>query len=585
MRIEHKTIPFEVKAVTDDGAHGEFEGLGAAFNNIDATGDIIAPGAFKAGLDRFVKEGFLGGVGHDWASPIGHPADAREVPEGLWIKGVYDGSPEAQSARARMTIHPTTGRATIRKLSIGYKAVEFKMLGPSEVKAYWQTKGYQPSASEAKTAETRKATRLLSAVDLFEVSPVLVPANDRATIAAVKAYGMGGYGMPTSGDPDDLEDAIRDSVVSIILNHLCMSLRMIVGNDMLPGDDRLALIGPAFDQCRDATLQYLKPLMGGEAAEDVMEDVADTLETMGKSLLARLGEPELALPYTVKALASVSDARLDDYLPMVASALGEFAARNRARLDIRLKEGRVLSSANVERIKAMRDSLRSHADDLHAMVESARPKDKSPFGGQPAGVMATVALGGKAASAEAEPECEPEPDVEVKVGVVPYAKGPILDDATWDGGAAEARVRKWASTDGSGSKDAMDWAKLARAYAFVDADGAGSSLGAYHLLHHDVEGGTLKVARRGVFAAAVIVQGGRGGGAKFVAALPDGAEAGIKAHLGKHYKDMDMTAPWDQQGKSASDGPAEVHVPDLSAYFKQFYATDPALIAGTSVAQ
>jgi hypothetical protein len=140
---------------------------------------------------------------------------------------------------------------------------------------------------------------------------------------------------------------------------------------------------------------------------------------------------------------------------------------------------------------------------------------------------------------------------------VPYTKGPILEAETWDGDAAEARVRKWASKDGSGDKDQMDWARYRSAFAYVDADGS-DAFGGYHLLHHDVADGSLKVARKGVFAAASIIQGGRGG-AEFVARIGTPAADGIRAHLGKHYEDMDATPPWEEK---AAEIPAESPAPE-----------------------
>jgi len=183
--IERKAIHFEVKSVSADG-YGTFEGVGAAFNNLDSGGDIIAPGAFKAGLAKFLSDGFVGGVDHDWTGAIGHPASAEETSEGLFIRAALDNTPDAQAVRAKMTPNPLTGRATIRKLSIGYRAEGVKRLnGPEEVKSYWQSVGYQPSPRDLDRAV--KGARLLTDLSLFEVSPVIVPMNDMASIHSVKS--------------------------------------------------------------------------------------------------------------------------------------------------------------------------------------------------------------------------------------------------------------------------------------------------------------------------------------------------------------------------------------------------------------
>ncbi len=180
--IERKTLAFDLKATTDDG--GGFEGLGAVYMNIDAVGDIIAPGAFRATLPEFLKSGIIGGLNHNWEQPIGHPVDARETPQGLYLKAVLDDTPDAQAVRNRMKVNPASGRATISKLSIGYKATESKMMNPADTKAFWKDVGYMPSEKDDKRSS--KPVRLLKAINLYEVSPVVTPANERADVTGVK---------------------------------------------------------------------------------------------------------------------------------------------------------------------------------------------------------------------------------------------------------------------------------------------------------------------------------------------------------------------------------------------------------------
>src|SRR5688500_18891828 len=84
-RIEYKTLPLtEVKT----SGEGEFEGLAAAFCNVDESAwpDILAPGCFAHDLPDFLAEGFVSGVNHDWNCPIGRPLEARETPEGLYVR-------------------------------------------------------------------------------------------------------------------------------------------------------------------------------------------------------------------------------------------------------------------------------------------------------------------------------------------------------------------------------------------------------------------------------------------------------------------------------------------------------------------
>lgn len=182
--IEYKTLAFELKGTSDDG-YGTFEGVGAAFHNIDKVKDIIAKGAFQDDLPEFLSSGFIGGQDHNWTSPIGHPYEAKEVDGGLSFKAVFDNTPDGQSTRAKMAVNPISGRATIQKLSIGYKTIESKQLDEQEVKSYWDSAGYKPSPADLE--RSKGGVRLLTKLKLFEVSPVLHPANDLAAIHGVKS--------------------------------------------------------------------------------------------------------------------------------------------------------------------------------------------------------------------------------------------------------------------------------------------------------------------------------------------------------------------------------------------------------------
>ena len=86
---------------------------------------------------------------------------------------------------------------------------------------------------------------------------------------------------------------------------------------------------------------------------------------------------------------------------------------------------------------------------------------------------------------------------------------PIADrDAAWDGTAADQRVREWASSDGSGDKSKVDFAKYGKAFAVQGEPGA---FGTYKLPFADVLDGKLMAVPSGVFAARGSLMGARSG--------------------------------------------------------------------------
>lgn len=100
------------------------------------------------------------------------------------------------------------------------------------------------------------------------------------------------------------------------------------------------------------------------------------------------------------------------------------------------------------------------------------------------------------------------------------------------------RLRKHASSDGSGEWDKVDRATYALGFAYVAGDGDKPS--DYKLPHHDVMGGKMVTVPDGVEAAIGAASGARGG-----ADIPDGDMPAVRAHLGKESEHaLDRPAPW-----------------------------------------
>jgi hypothetical protein len=91
------------------------------------------------------------------------------------------------------------------------------------------------------------------------------------------------------------------------------------------------------------------------------------------------------------------------------------------------------------------------------------------------------------------------------MAVTAFQDLPLADrDREWDGAAAEKRVRAWADAEDEPNQKYRD------AHVWYDAD-AKQNFTAYKLLIADVVGGKLVAVPRGVFAAAAVMQGSRGG--------------------------------------------------------------------------
>jgi len=128
-------------------------------------------------------------------------------------------------------------------------------------------------------------------------------------------------------------------------------------------------------------------------------------------------------------------------------------------------------------------------------------------------------------------------DVKVVVAYQDLPLGP--EDEAWDHDAALARVKEWAG--GGDSLEEMDWEKFRSAHVLWDKESP-EQMGSYKLLIADVVDGKVTAMPRGIFAAAVALQGGRAPIREF----DDGDVEGAKKHLSRYYDRMERTAPWDR---------------------------------------
>ena len=126
------------------------------------------------------------------------------------------------------------------------------------------------------------------------------------------------------------------------------------------------------------------------------------------------------------------------------------------------------------------------------------------------------------------------------------------EETRWDADAALQRVRTWASRDGSGRRETIDWEKYRQAFAWYDASSP-DSFGSYKLPHHDVVDGELVVVWRGVAAAMAALAGARGG-----VSIPEEDRRGVYEHLAAHYRQFGREPPRWEAVKALSTSWSEV---------------------------
>jgi HK97 family phage prohead protease len=162
----------EIKASKANDGAMRFEGYGAYFGNRDSYGDSIERGAFKNTLRAAKKSGIWplmlsahGGMGFTSAdlTPVGVWDALDEDDRGLFAKGILAPTPRGIELFELLKMEP---RPALSGLSIGFIAKKWRV------------------NNDPKDGEPR---RVLTDVDLYEISIVGWPANDRARVTGVRS--------------------------------------------------------------------------------------------------------------------------------------------------------------------------------------------------------------------------------------------------------------------------------------------------------------------------------------------------------------------------------------------------------------
>lgn len=152
-------INFEKKQIDDSGI---FSGYASNFGNIDSHNDIIMPGAFSN-----VKD--INNINllwqHDKKKPIGKIIEITEDDSGLFVTAkLFTNSPYGSKAYKMLK------KGILNGLSIGYRVMD--------------------------SVRNAAQVRIIKDIDLYEISLVHFPSNDKSRVLEVK-------------DAKDLKDLVK----------------------------------------------------------------------------------------------------------------------------------------------------------------------------------------------------------------------------------------------------------------------------------------------------------------------------------------------------------------------------------------
>ncbi len=150
MKTKIYTNCIDTKSAISDG---EFSGYASIYNIVDASGDVVLPGAFRDTLAQKRQIQLL--WQHDHREPIGYFSEIFETVQGLFVRGKL----LTELLRAREA-YALIKSGVIDGLSIGYEIDDAFFAG---------------------------GIRYIKSITLWEISLVTFPANQEARIGEVKS--------------------------------------------------------------------------------------------------------------------------------------------------------------------------------------------------------------------------------------------------------------------------------------------------------------------------------------------------------------------------------------------------------------
>lgn len=207
---EVRSFALQIKATGDDGS---VEGYGSVFGVRDNYDDVIAKGAFLGSLNEHKAAGTMPAMlwQHDADKPIGIWTEMVEDEKGLRIKGRL-----ALDTVKGKEAHALLKMGALNGLSIGFMSKEWAYDRDTEV-------------------------RTLTAIDLWEVSLVTFPANEKARVTNVKS-------ADDLSAPKDAEKVLRDAGFSKSDATAFVSRVMRMGEVRRDSDDSTAAAMKAADK-------------------------------------------------------------------------------------------------------------------------------------------------------------------------------------------------------------------------------------------------------------------------------------------------------------------------------------------------
>lgn len=347
MEVERKFIDLKDLTLSDEGP-GTIEGYRSVFAEIDEGGDIIIKGFFTETIPEYTEAGFTA-HSHDWDfdKAVGFPIEAREDDHGFWVKSQFHSTPDAQNIRTKAKERLKAGKKV--GFSFGYKVTDSATIQAKDFKNELPLY-VKPERLEANLLKAQKfdRIRILKKGEVIEDSIVTAPMQKLATATGIKMTIVDdGKGM--------LAEEMAQTTPSIweVESAFHRVVRKIAETAKNVG-----ITNTAFDW--KAKVTELTSEYGPQLQPIIINQITEYLDSSDDEFY----------------LKGITGTESFESFEDAGAALTKFAKQMRSNHEIRLKEGRVLSSSNRSKVQACRDSMTALITDLDDLLTLSEPKPK-----------------------------------------------------------------------------------------------------------------------------------------------------------------------------------------------------------------
>ena len=350
---------FEIELKKSKSKKGAVEAVFSVFNNKDSDGDVVIPGAVRSGF----KSGDVPMVwSHKWDMPIGKGKIKQDKD-----KATFEGNFFMDTEAGKEAYNLVKSMGDLQQWSFGFR-VEDSEIGK------WQ----KSSDAEEETA------RYLKDLSVYEVSPVLVGANQETYTMAIKE----------ASEKDELEKKIVDNEV-VCEKHAeelkAEELKAANPEDVFdnPGEamnrskELSCAVGVHTHKLKDGKEVFM-PCKTHEEYEEAIGENSDKpkqkdLETnepepedeMGEEIVEESDTPEddVSEEKNSEKTPSLTGLTFSEEVKDVLAALDSLIVRAKAIGLLRVKDGRKLSEKATEALNAVREDLNDAWTEIDEIIE------------------------------------------------------------------------------------------------------------------------------------------------------------------------------------------------------------------------